>query len=89
MPLDLPFFAPLVGARFAVDGTEVQLVLTAAADASRPGGPAGFALEFTGPAAPALPQGTYPLCRDGWREEIFIVPLGPQGEAMLYEAVFN
>jgi len=49
-----------------------------------------FSLVFRGPREPALPQRV-------WRFEhpalgprdLFAVPLGPDGEGMLYEVVFN
>ena len=47
-----------------------------------------FRLEFQGPPQPFLPQATYPLGIDGERFEIFLVPLGPQGPRMRYEAIF-
>jgi len=49
-----------------------------------------FSLLFRGPRQPALPQRIYPLEHDRLgRLEIFLVPLGPEGEAMRYEAVFT
>jgi hypothetical protein len=50
-----------------------------------------FALEFGGPAMPALTQGTYRLGHPELGElEIFLVPveIDPSGE-LRYEAVFN
>ena len=51
-----------------------------------------FSLSFSGPAAPALAQGTVVLAAAGEAGEgmpVFLVPVGRQGERMLYEAVFN
>jgi hypothetical protein len=49
-----------------------------------------FSLLFRGPRQPVLPQKTYPLEHDRLgRLEIFLVPIGPEGEAMRYEAVFT
>lgn len=51
-----------------------------------------FSLSFSGPAAPALPQGTVALAPAGEAGEgtpVFIVPIGRKGERMLYEAIFN
>lgn len=48
-----------------------------------------FSLLFRGPRQPVLPQKIYLLEHDRLgRLEIFLVPLGPEGEAMRYEAVF-
>lgn len=51
-----------------------------------------FSLSFSGPAAPALAQGTVALAPVGEKGEgtpVFLVPVGRQGERMLYEAIFN
>lgn len=51
-----------------------------------------FSLSFSGPAAQALSQGTVALVPAGDESEgmpVFLVPVGRQGERMLYEAVFN
>jgi hypothetical protein len=43
-----------------------------------------------GPLDHALPQQIWPLDHDELgRLDIFLVPLGPDGDAMRYEAVFN
>jgi hypothetical protein len=48
-----------------------------------------FALVFRGPLEPALPQATYAVEHDELgRLEIFLVPIGPDGSGMRYEAVF-
>lgn len=68
----------------------VTLVLSEAsplAGGVRDGG--SFTLLFTGPQAPALDQGVYPIEGGERRFELFIVPVGVSGEARLYEAVFN
>ncbi|HEX2019875.1 MAG TPA: hypothetical protein VGO17_13120 [Aurantimonas sp.] len=51
-----------------------------------------FSLSFSGPATPALTQGTVALAPAGGEGEgtaVFLVPVGRQGERMLYEAIFN
>lgn len=49
-----------------------------------------YSLLFFGPLTPLLPQATYPLWNEAMgRLEIFLVPLGPQGQAMCYEAIFT
>jgi tellurite resistance protein TehA-like permease len=49
-----------------------------------------FSLRFLGPAQPVLPQATYRLDNAAMGTlEIFLVPLGPGGGGMRYEAVFT
>lgn len=49
-----------------------------------------FSLLFLGPAEPILVQQTVQLKNNQLGELlIFLVPLGPKGEAMQYEAVFT
>lgn len=49
-----------------------------------------YSLLFAGPLAPLLPQATYPLQNESLGElGIFLVPLGPQGQNMRYEAIFT
>jgi hypothetical protein len=49
-----------------------------------------FSLLFRGPRQPVLPQKIYRLAHERLgRLEIFIVPLGPDGEGMTYEAIFT
>lgn len=49
-----------------------------------------FSVLFAGPASPWLGQGTYALIHPQLGPlELFIVPLGPQGNQMIYEAVFS
>lgn len=49
----------------------------------------GFALTFRGPAASPLPQATYRFERgDDPPRDIFIVPVGGDGETAVYEAIF-
>ncbi len=72
----------------------VELVLAevrprTASDPPRSGRQA-FALTFTGPAAPVLEQRMYTLRNETLGElTIFLVPVGVDGERMLYEAVFT
>jgi hypothetical protein len=83
----------LIGTTFRVnavdaDGTDitVELALTEA------DGPAGhhFSLVFTGPADPILTQGTRRFVADEIEPlDIFVTPLGTDGTATRYEAVFN
>jgi hypothetical protein len=49
-----------------------------------------FSLIFRGPRVPALPQQTYPMIHEAIGAfDLFIVPLGPDQQGMLYEAVFG
>jgi len=68
-------------------------------DTARGFGAGCFALMFHGPLSAILPQSTYLLLADSSsaaaeppsveEEIVFLVPVGPEGEAMRYEAVFN
>ena len=49
-----------------------------------------FSVFFHGPASPFMQQGTYHLCNDKLGElDLFLVPLGREGDGYQYEAVFN
>lgn len=49
-----------------------------------------YSLLFAGPLTPILPQAIYPLRNESLGElGIFLVPLGPQGQIMRYEAIFT
>jgi len=49
-----------------------------------------FSLLFRGPMSPFFPQGMYRLIHPKLGElGIFLVPMGPNGGGMEYEAVFN
>lgn len=89
-------FRPLVGESFDLPDAAGALVLSDAQEHDRAGGPGPdgqarrqFSLLFTGPLDRALAQGTYPLHHDALGEvELFLVPLGPAGNTMRYEAAF-
>jgi hypothetical protein len=93
-------FAPRVGEGFDVGVDEesktVPMVLAEASEGTEAGGagPDGeqrlqFSLVFRGPQAPLLPQGTYRVTHpDMGAIALFLVPLGPDGEGMRYEAAF-
>lgn len=98
--LSVGTFTPLVGTAFAVTFTDGTLELTLAAvephgtRAARPGVPdfrtEPFSLVFHGPLRPILPQRTWDLAHPSLGTHgIFLVPIGPQGDRMRYEAVFN
>jgi hypothetical protein len=51
---------------------------------------APFSLVFRGPKDPLLPQRIYRFEHESLGDlDIFIVPIGPDEEGLLYEAVFN
>ena len=54
------------------------------------GRPTPFSLLFRGPPEPVLPQAIYPLTHpELGLLEIFLVPIGPTGDGMGYDAVFS
>ena len=94
----LETFTPHVGTTFHLSfgSHELDLSLESAAPIeTESGGGAGgptrapFALTFIGPLDPVWHQGTYDVTHEhlgGF--PLFVVPLGPEGEVMRYEAVF-
>ena len=88
-------FDALIGASFTVPNfagpaLALRLDATGAAGVGVPGGRAPFSLVFAGPRAPFLPQGIQHLEHTTLGGlDIFLVPLGPRGEEMLYEAIFS
>ena len=61
-----------------------------ASDAARRGLRTPFSLTFRAPNGPPLPQRIYTLDHDAMGAlELFLVPIGPDGEGMCYEAVFT
>src|SRR5262245_14508823 len=97
--LTLESFAPHVGSVFTLPEAEgVKLTLVEAkaatmgvADGRRPALPREpFTLLFRGPARPILPQQIHCLEHTALgRLEIFIVPVGPDGGGIGYEAIFS
>ena len=83
---------PHVGESFKLTdvGEEMELRLievAALGEAKRAGG--AFSLLFCGPENPVLEQGTYAMSNEGLGQlEIFLVPVGPGEDGLLYEAVF-
>lgn len=90
--LSIADFEARVDAVLPVVFEDGEVPLKLAAAEPLPGSPreaGGFRLEFLGPLELFLPQGIYSFALgDGAPTEIFIVPLGPAGEEMRYEAVF-
>ncbi len=76
------------------DGTSLDLVLVEVLKTTErePGKDERipFSAEFRGPKTPILAQRIYALeNRRMGRLEIFLVPIGPDSQGMLYEAVFT
>ena len=90
-------FAERVGETFSLaapDGATLELTLAEAnlspEENAVPGGRAPFELILDGPESPYAPQGTWRVAHDDLGEfEVFLVPLGPEGGAMRYQAVFS
>jgi hypothetical protein len=88
-------FQPLVGTSFWIheQGQKVEMKLVRAAqvmesEAARLNR-AAFSLFFLGPLR--MPQQIYRMTHDAFPEpqDIFLVPVGTEGKAFLYEAVFT
>jgi hypothetical protein len=91
-------FADRLGEPFRVtteDGSTLELGLASATAAparpnEEPRSRAPFSIVFHGPPEPVLPQRIYQFEHEALGAfELFIVPLGPEGSAMQYEAVFG
>ncbi|MES2988248.1 MAG: hypothetical protein V4808_10110 [Pseudomonadota bacterium] len=73
----------------AAEGGLCPLTLTAIETFDFPGQPAGFRLNFLGPADPMLPQGTYAFSAEDPDLILFIVPRGRDEKGVRYDATFN
>ena len=88
-------FAPLVDSTFAVGdpgatALGLRLASTGPAGSGLPGRREPFSLLFQGPLKPLLPQGIHRLLHPELGEiALFLVPVGPLGQAMQYEAIFS
>jgi len=90
-------FRPHVGTPFRVEyAPAASATLTLVEVAVLGGGGAAaarrqpFSLLFRGPRTPVLPQRIYRLEHEGMGAlELFIVPLGPDGDGLGYEAIFT
>ena len=98
--LTLQAFTPLLHAKFYAvlpeeRRTELELVeLESVRDSNRRAGPGlvqeTFSLCFRGAPRAFLPQGTYVLEQESLgRFELFIVPIGQEGDCIRYQALFN
>lgn len=87
MRLALATFAGREGERFTAGDLELELVACEPSPFAGPGREA-FSLIFH--ADRHLPQQIFSMQhRDLGAFDLFLVPLGPEGEAMVYEAVVN
>jgi hypothetical protein len=86
-------FQPRVQDTFTVStpAAALPLVLTEVQELGSAGiNRSPFSLQFDGPLRPILPQAIYQLENPTMGAlEIFLVPLGPRGGSMRYEAVFT
>ncbi|HEV2147820.1 MAG TPA: hypothetical protein VGR37_10490 [Longimicrobiaceae bacterium] len=88
-------FAGHVGEPFRIhadDGSSIEARLASARTwgSGSDGHRVPFTLTFHGPLSPVLPQRIYRLQHDGIGTfELFLVPVGPAGGEMQYEAVFS
>jgi len=87
-------FAPCLGQPFQIEtdaepALDCELVEVTPRSEQRDGR-RPFSLLFRGPAAPILPQRIYRLRHPTLGElDLFLVPIGPSGDGIGYEAVFN
>lgn len=71
-------------------GERVPLVLTDVQEALNTARVESFSLFFRGPLTPFFEQATYRLRHEKLGPlDIFLVPVGPDGDGMQYQAVFN
>ena len=90
-------FAGRIGEGFKLRTDEATAIDTTLVEARTWGGEAAadrhrvpFSLLFRGPPRPVLPQRIYRMEHaDLGAFDLFIVPIGPDGEGMRYEAVFS
>jgi len=94
--LTIESFRPHVGSPFRIVVTETLTLDATLAEAQelaqqRPGAArAPFKLLFHAPLRPILPQRIYRLEHDALGVlDLFIVPIGPAGDRMQYEAIFT
>jgi hypothetical protein len=77
--------------RLTVNGESMPLAITEVTPVSGPEREGGaFSVVFRGPVEPVVEQATHLIeIESAGEAALFIVPLGPDGTGMLYEAVFN
>lgn len=68
----------------------LELILVRKIASAQTNGDRPFALEFRGPLEPIWPQAIYKLQNQQLGTlDLFLVPVGPDEQGMIYEAVFN
>ena len=87
-------FKELEGRGIGIDGPDG--VIEARVDSvTRIGEPRGessrlpYSVVLKAPLEPLLPQSVYRLSINDQALELFMVPIGPEGEQMCYEIIFN
>jgi hypothetical protein len=77
--------------RLTVNGESMALAIAEVTPVSGPERKGGaFSVLFRGPMEPIVEQAIHHIeIESAGAAALFIVPLGPDGEGMLYEAVFN
>jgi hypothetical protein len=95
MPLELSSrdFAGCVHTAFEIEASaaeRVKLELAEVTERNYSPELENFTLTFSGPLAPLLSQRSYRVSHEKLGTlDLFLVPLGPDGKGMQYEAVFN
>jgi hypothetical protein len=93
--LTIDVFESRVGERFRIraqPGSELAAELIEARSLGKAGrtGRAPFTLSFRTAEATVLPQRIYEVAHDEMGSyDIFLVPVGPDGKGMVYEAIFT
>ncbi len=94
--LTVDTFTPHIGTTFRIvpatgQSIEVELASARALDTlARPAARVPFSLLFRGPLTPVLPQHIYRLEHGVLAPmDLFLVPIGPEGDRMRYEAIFT
>ena len=94
--LDMTSFAGRVGEQFRIAIDDANVLTTRLIEVTPAGTPAlahrrtPFSLVFRSPPGTPLPQRIYRLHHDELGAlDLFLVPIGPDDDGMLYEAVFS
>jgi hypothetical protein len=84
-------FRVRLGEEIAIDLELIDVTDLNPATAAQPAGRRPFSIEFLGPiSSQYLQQHTYHLEHPAFDAlDVFLVPLGPSGGRMRYEAIFN
>lgn len=94
--LTLDMFAARIGERFRIQATEQRIIDVELVEASPLSGKntalqrQPFSLVFRAAGGELVPQSIYRVEHDGMgAHDLFLVPIGPDGGGMRYEAVFT